>query len=144
MNNYGNFVLVEPGKEAKIISMELSLDNMQKVVGGLIQTVYPWKSGEVLVCNDNGMILGLPMNRALFRFDNPEDLGPGYEFDIYDIVFGTFFVCAQSGGELVGLTDDQSGHFKERFLNPERFVYLNRKLFSLPKNAVDLANELMH
>ena len=32
-------VLVEPGKVAEITEMELSLENMQKTVGGLIQAV---------------------------------------------------------------------------------------------------------
>ena len=106
-------VLVEPMKAARITELELSLENMQKTVGGLIQAVYPWEDTAVLVCNDEGKLLGLPLNRAL------EDS----EGNIYDIVAGTFFICGIDGdGNFVGLTDEQAALYSEKFRWPQSFT----------------------
>ena len=62
-------VLVEPGKEAREAEITGSLREMQKLVGGLIQTMYPWEDPVALVCNDEGKILGMPLNRVLEDYD---------------------------------------------------------------------------
>ena len=59
--------------------------SMQKFVGGHIQAVYPFDDPVALVCNEEGKLLGLPMNRAL-----TDDRGVPY-----DIVCGTFF-CSRN------------------------------------------------
>lgn len=38
---------------------------MQEIVGGTIQVLYPFAEPVALVCNDEGKLLGLPLNRAL-------------------------------------------------------------------------------
>lgn len=58
---------------------------MQAVVGGLIQAVYPFEEAVALVCNDDGKLLGLPLNRALREPETGR---------IYDVVAGVFFLCA--------------------------------------------------
>ena len=106
-------VLVEPGKAAEITEMELSLKNMQKTVGGLIQAVYPWEDKVALVCNDEGKLLGLPPNRAL------EDENG----DIYDIVHGTFFICGLTEDDFGPLTNEQAELYLKKFRNPQAFMY---------------------
>ena len=83
-------VLVEPGKAARVAEIDGSLEGMQKTVSGYIQAVYPFEETVCLVCNEEGKLQGLPLNRALRDEDNR----------IYDIVAGTFFVCDCSTGEL--------------------------------------------
>ena len=73
-------VLVEPGKAARVAEIDGSLEGMQKTVGGYIQAVYPFEETVCLVCNEEGKLQGLPLNRALRDEDNR----------IYDIVAGTF------------------------------------------------------
>ena len=60
------------------------LESMQAVVGGYIQAIYPFEDDELaLICNEEGKLLGLPLNRAL-----KDEAG-----DICDIIAGTFFIC---------------------------------------------------
>ena len=91
-------VLVEPGKEAREAEITGSLREMQKLVGGLIQTMYPWEDPGALVCNDEGKILGMPLNRVL------ED---------YDVIAGPFFICGIEGDHFCSLTEDQAETYLE-------------------------------
>lgn len=77
-------LLIEPGKQPRKAEIDGSLKGMQQMVGGYIQVIFPFDDPVALVCNEEGKLLGLPMNRALR--DN--------EGDIYDIVAGTFFLCS--------------------------------------------------
>lgn len=67
---------VQIGKEPEVIEIENELEPMQKFVGGYIEMVYIEKDA-ALICNEEGIPMGLPFNR------------PVYEFDIY----GPFFIC---------------------------------------------------
>ena len=120
----GKVVLVEPGKEARIAEMVLSLENMEKTVGGLIETVYPWDDDTVLVCNENGKLEGLPPNRALYGYDLPVDSGIKGDKtnDPWDIIAGTFFVCRHGERDLEGLTDEQAQKYYNRFKDIEIFI----------------------
>ena len=44
-------VLVEPGKAARITEIGEDLQDMQEIVGGLIQALYPWEDPAAIVCN---------------------------------------------------------------------------------------------
>ena len=77
-------VMVEVGRNACEMELEDSLASMQHAVGGLIQAVYePGGRNAALICNEEGKLLGLPLNRAL----------RDEEGEIYDIIVGTFFIC---------------------------------------------------
>lgn len=58
-------VMVEPGQYAYITEIGSGLDSLQKAVGGLIDCAYPWKDKACIVCNDEGLINGMPMNRTV-------------------------------------------------------------------------------
>ena len=83
-------LIVEPGKTPRTAEIGGSLESMQAVVGGYIQAVYPFDDEIALICNEEGKILSLPFNRSLY---SPET---GV---VYDIVVGTFFMCAASTEE---------------------------------------------
>ena len=100
-------VLVEPGKPARITDIPSDSQSLRTVVDGFIQTIYPWKDPVALVCNDEGMLRGLPLNRVL------ED---------YDVIAGTFFICGLSKGNFTGLTDELAKKYQEKFLYPERIA----------------------
>ena len=76
------------------------------------------------VCNDEGKLLNLPLNRAL-RDSNGA---------IYDIVAGTFFLCAApvDSDRFECLTDEQVQIYLERFATPEQFIMVNGNIFVLP------------
>lgn len=120
MEKLEKIVLVEPEKPARITEKNLTLENMQKTVGGLIQAIYPFEDKVALVCNDDGKIMGLPLNRALRDEDG----------EIYDIVAGTFFICGLSDDNFAGLTDEQAELYLKMFRNPQKFMRLNGELIA--------------
>ena len=76
-------IVVRCGKEPVVENLENKLEAMQKLVGGYIQEVFPWNDNVVLVCNEEGKLIGLRPNRVL-----TDENGKAY-----DIVYGTFFLC---------------------------------------------------
>ena len=118
MAGKGKVVLVHSGKPAEIVEMDLSLKNMQKTVGGMIQAVYPFNDPVCLVCNDEGKLEGLPLNRALIDEDGK----------VYDIVAGTFFICGIGEEDLSGLSDEMAKKYEEYYRHPQGFVMDGGKL----------------
>ena len=77
-------LLVEPEKKPRVVTIPHTLKEMQNLVGGLIECTQPFTDSEVaLISNEEGKLLGLPLNRAIFWKDSTEP---------YDIIAGTF--CA--------------------------------------------------
>ena len=103
---------IEPYKSPEVIEIDGNLETMQSIVGGLIQSVYPFDDPVALVCNDEGKLLDLPATRVL--------LDPETE-DIRDIIFGTFFLCgAPADSEnFTSLTPEQIKTYTELFYSPE-------------------------
>ena len=57
-------IVVEPFREPYVKNIERTLDNMQRLVGGYIQAVYPFEDEEIaLVCNEEGKLQDLTPNR---------------------------------------------------------------------------------
>lgn len=52
-------VIVKPGYAPYEADIN-GLDEMQKVVGGMIQAIYPFEDNAAVVCNDEGLFLDLP------------------------------------------------------------------------------------
>jgi len=117
-------LVVEPERRPEVRDIDDSLETMQKIVGGLIQLIYPFDDPVALVCNDEGKILGLPANRGL-RDKNGQ---------IYDIVFGTFFLCGAppDSEHFASLTPEQIERYRKRFLFPEMFWGMDGRIVSLP------------
>ena len=117
-------VIVEPEKKPFVQNIDDTLTSMQQIVGGTIQAVYPFEEPVALICNDEGKLLNLPLNRAL-RDSNGA---------IYDIVAGTFFLCAApaDSARFESLTDEQAQIYLERFATPEQFIMVNGDIFVLP------------
>ena len=53
-------LIVEPGKEPYVKEIASGLE-----VGGYIEAIYPYEDPVALVCNEEGKLEGLPLNRAL-------------------------------------------------------------------------------
>lgn len=117
-------VVVEAKKKPEVREIGDSLESMQKIVGGLIEAVYPFDEPVALIANEEGKLLNLPLNRAL-RDD---------EGNVYDIISGTFFVCATppDSDHFAGLTDQQVKMYMKRFSMPEMFLSVGGDLFVLP------------
>ena len=99
-----NVLVVEPGFAP--YEKEINgLSEMQETVGGLIQAIYPFEDMVAVVCNDEGILLGMPFNRSM-------EGG-------YGGVFGTFFVCGLGEEDFCSLTPEQVETYKKKFHRAE-------------------------
>ena len=79
-------VAVPVGRQAYIKEISTELKSLQAEVGGYIQALYPFEDEVALICNDEGKLMNLPLNRAL-------KLNGMAGNEIYDIVAGDFIIC---------------------------------------------------
>lgn len=115
-------LVVEPNKEPYKKKIPHTLEDMQRVVGGLIEFV-ELEYNVDLICNEEGKIYNLPMNRAIQN----------------DIVAGTFFIAGQHNGETISLSKKQIKRYKNIFkLNRDKDLIdmLNKEV----KNSSNLLN----
>ena len=117
-------LIVEPEKRPEEREIDGKLETMQGLVGGLIQVLYPFEDRVALVCNDEGKLLGLPLNRAL-RGKNGQP---------YDIISGTFFLCAAPADseDFQSLTEEQVNKYKAMYHSPEIFINLDGQILCIP------------
>lgn len=115
-------LVVEPMKEPYVKEIAPGLHSLQAEVGGDIATAYPFSDPVGLVCNDEGKLIGLELNRGL-RDEHGE---------IYDIMAGTFLVVGLSEDSFTSLTPEQVQKYTEHFKQPEQFISLNGQIIALP------------
>ena len=95
-------LLVEPYKLPKEVEIENTLEKLQALVDGYIECVYlPKDSDVILICNDEGKINNMPLNR---------DIG-------FDIIAGPFLIVGNDyeNVDFKSLTDEQILKYKIRF-----------------------------
>lgn len=116
-------LVVEPERRPEVREIDDSLKAMQDIVGGLIQPIC-LDDSVALICNDEGKLMNLPANRALRDKDG----------QIYDIVFGTFFLCGApaDSDHFTSLTTEQIERYQKRFYTPEVFWGMDGHIVCLP------------
>ena len=117
-------LVIEPERRPEVREIDDSLKAMQEIVGGYIQPVYPFEDSVALVCNEEGKFMDLPANRGL-RDKNGQ---------IYDIVFGTFFLCGSLADcdHFTSLTPGQTARYQGQFYTPEMFWGMDGRIVCLP------------
>lgn len=115
-----NVLIIEPEKAPREAEINNDLKSLQEVVGGYIEVVYPYDDPVALVCNEEGKLTGLPLNRKL------ED---------YDIIAGTFFICGLTEDDFGSLSPDLLEKYKERFAQPEMFMRLGGRIIAMPMES---------
>lgn len=123
-------LVVEPMQEPYVKEIDSSLKSLQNEVGGNIQAVYPFEEEAAIICNDEGKMNGLELNRALY-----DDSGR-----IYDIIAGTFLICGLTGDSFGSLPDDLINKFSEQFKQPETFVKIGHEIISIPAEPIKQPN----
>ena len=99
-------LVVEPQKPCRVQEIE-SLADMQQLVGGDIEAVYPFQELVAVVCNADGKLLGLPMNRPLLDKD----------YLPYDFIRGTFFIAGLGQEAFISLPDEPIQRYKSLYDN---------------------------
>ena len=88
---------IAPGQYPQQVEIDNDLKALQQAVGGSIGASYPFADDPVaIVYNDDGKLMGLPLNRAL-RDENGQ---------MYDAVAGTFLVVGLGEEDFVSLTPE--------------------------------------
>lgn len=116
-----NVLMVEPGKVPYETEIGSDLASLQAAVGGDIQAVYPYEEPVALICNEEGKLTGLPLNRALQDEDG----------EIYDIVAGKFFLVGLREDSFTDIAPEYSAKFAEQFRHPEEFARLAGKIIAI-------------
>ena len=100
-------LVVEPGYAPYEKSIN-GLSEMQDTVGGLIQAIYPYEEQVAIVCNEEGLLLGLDFNRSV----------PGG----YGGVVGTFIICGLGDEDFRSLTPQQMEKYSKEYYNAEILI----------------------
>ncbi len=119
---FDEYIVATEGVGIYLKEIDPGLHSLQAEVGGDIATAYPFSDPVGLVCNDEGKLIGLELNRGL-RDEHGE---------IYDIMAGTFLVVGLSEDSFTSLTPEQVQKYTEHFKQPEQFISLNGQIIALP------------
>ena len=111
-------LVVEPGRAPYVKEIDSGLKSLQSEVGGWIEAIYPFEEEVALICNEEGKLSDLPLNRALMDSDG----------EIYDIIAGTFLVVGLGEEDFCSLSDEYIKKFSDRFKTPEKFAEIDGKL----------------
>ena len=115
-------LVVEPEKEPYVKEISSGLSSLQKEVGGFIEAVYPFEDPVAIICNEEGKLEGLPLNRALRDEDG----------HVYDIIAGTFLIAGLSEDNFCSLDDTQIEKFSSMYKNPELFMRFGSRTLVIP------------
>ena len=110
---YIKIVLCEPGKKACVTTIPNCLESLQKTVGGYIEAIYPFEDPVAIICNEEGKLNGMELNRALL-----DDSG-----QIYDILAGPFFVAGLGDDDFTSLSEELQQKYYKMFKHPEMFFW---------------------
>lgn len=117
-------LVVSPGEEPSVETIPKGLESLQQQVGGYIEAIYPFEDPVGIVCNEEGKIKGLQLNRSLRDDDN----------NLYDIISGTFLVVGLGDDDFCSLTPEQIEKYSEQFKESEMFFMLNGEIQAIPYN----------
>ena len=115
-------LVVEPEKEPYVKEISSGLSSLQKEVGGFIEAVYPFEDPVAIICNEEGKLEGLPLNRALRDEDG----------HVYDVIAGTFLISGLSEDNFCSLDDTQIEKFSSMYKNPELFMRFGSRTLVIP------------
>ena len=103
-------LVIEPHKKPYTQEVEHTLENLQGIVGGLIEPIY--LDDVAIVVNEEGKINGLPFNRAL-RDENKR---------ILDLLFGTFFICGLGEEDFTDIPEQAIPKYSRMFSRNEFLI----------------------
>ena len=103
---------IAPLEAPRLIEVDHTLENLQELVGGTVQALYPWEDLVAVLCDDDGKFKGHPANRVLAD----EEGNP------YDILVGTFYICGLTRDDFASISDELAEKYTEKFKYPEMFM----------------------
>lgn len=123
-------LVIEPMKKPVVREIESGYESLKSIVGGYIEAVYPFEDKVGIICNEEGKLLGLPLNRALYN-----------DGGIYDILSGTIIVAGLGEDDFCSLPDELIEKYMDRFYCGEEFAKINGQIIAIP-NVDHLAEKV--
>ena len=118
-------IICEPGKKAYVKEISTDLKALQGIVGGLIEFFY-LSDHVFLVCNDEGKIINLPMNRVI-----RDEQG-----SIIEVINGTFFIAKDNEDEdsdgFESLTTEEVEFYLKKYLYPDDIFLVGNQIMAFP------------
>ena len=113
------------GQPPKTVSIDNSLEAMQQLVGGYIEEYMPFEDEVSLICNEEGKISRMPLNRAVYDENSKE---------MIEIIAGDFFIAYApvNSEKFKSLPKDLEKKYSEKFKYPERFYRQNGQIKAYP------------
>ena len=118
-------LLIQPDKRPKMVEINSDLEAMQAVVGGDIEEYMPFEDDAAIICNEEGKMTGLPLNRAIYN---------GQTHEMLDIVAGDFFIVYApiESEKFLSLPKEMADKYANMFKNPERFFRTDNGIKAIP------------
>ena len=120
-------LLCEPGKKARVTTIMNNLESLQKMVGGYIEAVYPFEDPVAIICNEEGKLNNMELNRAL-RDESGQ---------IYDILAGPFLVTGLGEEHFASLSKELLEKYCTIFERPEMFFQVGNEIQAIPIDIPD-------
>lgn len=103
-------LVCEPGKIPHVKTIQNSREPMSQIVGGFLEFVRIYPGAPVsIVCNDEGMIRGMPLNRHIFH------AYPGGAVKYFVSIYGPFFLVGTDGPDTISLSPEEIVELSEDF-----------------------------
>lgn len=106
-------LIIEPTMDPHLKEIDNTLENMQNIVGGLLQFVQ-LEDDVIIVCNEEGKSLNLEINKII------KD----------DVICGTFIILGQKDKKCISLNNKQvikyKRFFKERYHTIPKALIINK------------------
>ena len=113
-------LIVEPGKRPIKADIDHTLHNLQQVVGGYIQAIYPWDDPVALVCDEEGLL----KQREFNRYIDPEV-----------VIFGAFFICGLGEEDFADLPEAMIEKYAALLHTPQALVRTPMGVIAIPMDA---------
>lgn len=120
-------ILLQPGREGKVIKIENDLDTMQSIVDGNIEIFMPFEDEVAIICNEEGKMMNLELNRAI----------KGEDGEIIDVIVGDCFLCYApiESEDCLSLPEELKEKYLERFRQPEIFYRTENGIKVVPMES---------
>lgn len=111
-------LLIKPYRYPERITIQPGLESLQKQVGGYIEAVRPFEDPVAIICNEEGKLQNMPLNRALYDKSG----------DMCGLIAGNFLVVGLGDEDFTSLSDEMMRKYEERFHYPEDFLEIGGQL----------------
>ncbi len=108
-----------------MVEIDRGLESLQEQVEGDIEQYSPFYDEVSIICNEEGKMRGMTLNRAIYDEDSHQ---------MVDIVAGKFLVVyAPSGSDhYQSLPPELADKYAKKFKQPERFFKMNGEIIAVP------------